>query len=117
MTKKEIGDLAEQYICTQYKRDGYAIISQNYHTTQGETDIIARKGDNIVVIEVKARKDNSLVPIEYSVTKQKQRRVRLAATTYLQQNNLLNNKIRFDVAFVSFNEMMEFTHTIIKAAF
>ncbi len=117
MTKKEVGDLAENFIRTQYIRDGFAIISQNYHTRQGEVDIIARKGDLIAIIEVKARKDNSLVPIEYSVTKQKQRRVRLAATAFLQKNNLLDKKIRFDVAFVSFNEQMEYTHNIITAAF
>lgn len=36
---------------------GYRILERNYRTKLGEIDIIARKGDLVAIVEVKARRD------------------------------------------------------------
>ena len=37
------------------RRHGFKIIERNYHTTMGEIDIVAAKGDDYYFIEVKTR--------------------------------------------------------------
>lgn len=39
---------------------GYRIVALRYKTRAGEVDLIARKGDLIVFVEVKARRDEAL---------------------------------------------------------
>jgi putative endonuclease len=52
---KNLGDWGENQACKFLERHGFKIIERNYHTTMGEIDIIAAKGDDYYFIEVKTR--------------------------------------------------------------
>lgn len=78
------------------KKRGYKIIGRNYSCRFGEIDIIAQKGNFIVFVEVKTRKDEHFAaPCEF-VTPKKQERVIKTAMLWLQQNDC-ELQPRFDV--------------------
>ncbi len=73
----------------------YKIISSRYKIKGAEIDIIAKKGNIVIFVEVKYRKkiDLSFHPI----TTQQLTRIRRAAEIFLAHNKLYHNcEIRFD---------------------
>lgn len=78
------------------KQKGYEIIGQNYTCRVGEIDLIARKDGYICFIEVKLRKNANFAEAREFVTAAKQRRVRAAASLWLQKNET-ELQPRFDV--------------------
>jgi len=53
------GVWTEQLAAIALRLKGYRILARNFKTKEGEIDIIARKGDLVAIIEVKARKEIS----------------------------------------------------------
>lgn len=84
--------VAEEYL----KNIGYKILDRNFSTKVGEIDIIARDGNTLVFIEVKAR-DNVAFgrPVE-SITAAKVRSITRAAQWYLIAKHKQNCLCRFD---------------------
>lgn len=75
---------------------GYRILAQRYKTHLGEVDLIARRGQMLVFIEVKQR--TSLRDALEAVRPQSQIRIRRAAELYLQSHPKMQNlSARFDV--------------------
>ncbi len=70
------------------------ILTRGSRAHFGEIDLIARDGDTLVFVEVKARRHG--VPAE-AVTPEKQRRITLAALSFLRKHGLLEQRCRFDV--------------------
>ena len=56
--------LAERYL----KKKGYKILDRQFVTRYGEIDLVAREGDEIVFVEVKARRSTAFGYPEESVT-------------------------------------------------
>jgi putative endonuclease len=63
----------------------------------GEIDIIARDGDTIVFVEVKARQTGQFGAPKWAVTPRKQRKISMVALYYLKTAGLSQSKARFDV--------------------
>ncbi len=106
-----IGNSGEAFVAEYLKKKGYIISTKNYRTKFGEIDIIAENNDEILFVEVKTRKETSLVrPYEY-VNISKQRKIFVTANIYLQHNGF-GLKPRFDVAevFVSDNGSMRLNY-------
>ena len=78
---------------------GYTILDRNSHFHHLEMDVVAKDGDTLCFIEVKGRKEHSLVSGLYAVDRAKQKRLRNWATAYLckQGFSLTNTACRFDV--------------------
>ena len=78
---------------------GYTILERNSHFHHLEMDMVAMDGETLCFIEVKGRKEHSLVPGLYAVDRGKQRRLRNWATAYLCKHDysLTNTACRFDV--------------------
>ena len=57
--RMELGKAAEAAAADFLMARGFTIIERNYRKRRGEIDIIARKGDTIHFIEIKARSDAS----------------------------------------------------------
>ena len=75
---------------------GYRILNMRYKTKLGEVDIIARKKDLIVMVEVKARR--SIEEAFDSVTVAAQRRIEAAGDLWLgKQKNAHLLSIRYDI--------------------
>ena len=94
---KFIGNKGEDKAVREYRKRGYRIISRNFSCRFGELDIVAQKGETVVVAEVKTRKNNSFAEAKEFVDYNKQNRIRSSAKLFLQKNNMLDSIIRFDV--------------------
>jgi len=81
---------------------GYQVIERNYRARVGEIDIVAEDNGTIVFVEVRYRKPSSLVSPEESLTKEKARRLQLAARRYLADRGIGDGvPVRFDLCAVS----------------
>ena len=89
-----LGDRGERAAARFLRRQGLRVLMRGHRTRSGEIDLIARDGDTLVFVEVKARRQG--VPAE-AVTPEKQRRITLAAMHFLRKHHLLEQRSRFDV--------------------
>lgn len=99
MTKarQNFGKFGEELACTELVQRGYSILERGYRTANGELDIVAKDGDYLVFVEVKARQDDSFGEPEASVTVRKQQKLVWMATDYLTRHGLGDVPCRFDV--------------------
>jgi len=79
------GDAAEDRACRHLDRSGFTIVERNFRTPGGEIDIVARKGDVLVFVEVRSREVPGFGTPEESVTLAKRRRIVAAARQYLSK--------------------------------
>ena len=93
------GKEAEQKVTEFLLKKGYLILENNWRISHLEVDIIAQDKDFIVIVEVKARRNNYL-SFDEIISLRKQRNLINAAEKYLDQKDL-DNELRFDVAFVT----------------
>ena len=103
MTKarQEFGLRGEDLACEELAKRGYVVVERRYRTRAGELDVVARHGDWLVFIEVKARHDRSFGDPEEAVTLEKQRKMVLMATDYLTRHGLHDVPCRFDVVAIN----------------
>lgn len=99
---KDIGGAAEQLAADHLRQAGYLLVQQNYRCPMGEIDIIAQDRDILCFIEVKMRSSGEQGhPLE-SITPLKQRKISLAALSYLQEHQLCDGQdVRFDAVAIS----------------
>ena len=102
--RQTLGELGETLACDELRRRGYAILERRYRTRYGEIDIIARHGDVLVFVEVKARAGNAFGSGAAAVTGYKQRRVARMAADFLARRRLQDRPCRFDVVSVAMGE-------------
>ncbi|RMH09341.1 MAG: YraN family protein [Nitrospirae bacterium] len=91
------GKEAERVALHYLRRQGYRILDHNVRFVHGELDLVARKGDVIVFVEVKARRTMDQGGAMYAVTPQKERRLIKLAAQYLARHGLSDRPCRFDV--------------------
>ena len=94
---KQGEELAAQYLIIK----GYEILERNWRNIHKEIDIIAKDGEDLVIVEVKTRQTDEYGNPDIAVTRQKQRRLISAANAYLFQNKLDINT-RFDIISIIF---------------
>jgi putative endonuclease len=92
----ELGKQGEQAAVDYLQKNGYIILEQNFVFQKAEIDIIARKGDWLIVIEVKTRSSVDFGNPEDFVNKKKITLLVKAIDEYVQQSNL-DLEIRFDI--------------------
>jgi putative endonuclease len=90
------GDESEEKACSFLKQEGYQVVARNWRTRVGELDIIARDGDVLVFVEVKARSRDDFGGPEAAVDRTKQRRLIAAARSFLAATHC-ELATRFDV--------------------
>ncbi len=96
-SRDDLGQRGEALAAGYLRRRGAVILQTRYRCREGEIDLIARDGDTLCFVEVKARTNIALgLPREY-VGRQKQERLRAAAARYLGEEGL-DCPARFDVA-------------------
>jgi putative endonuclease len=101
--RQRFGKYGEDLACHALEARDYVIVERRYRTTHGEIDIVARHGEYLVFVEVKARQDGNFGDPEEAVTLLKQQRIVWMATDYLARHGLLNVACRFDVVGVNTN--------------
>jgi putative endonuclease len=96
-TKIATGKEGEKIAADYLKKNGYRIMEINYRCPIGEIDIVAKDKNEIVFVEVKARKSIALGYPEQAVGLKKQRKMSQLALWYLQEKKLNDVQARFDV--------------------
>lgn len=90
------GHRAEALAALALRLKGWRIIAQRWKCPLGEIDIIARRGDLVAMVEVKARR--TLTEASDAVTPTAQRRIAGAASLWLsRQQDAARLSIRFDI--------------------
>jgi len=102
--RQTLGELGETLACEELRRRGYAILERRYRTRFGEIDIVARHGDVLVFVEVKARTGDAFGSGAEGVTGWKQRQVAQMAADFLVRRRLHERPCRFDVVSVAIGE-------------
>ena len=97
MNTKIVGDFGEGIASKFVENKGYVIIARNYRVKSGEIDIIAMDSNVLVFIEVKTRKNSDFAFAREAVNHKKQSRIKNVARSYIAENFLIYDHIRFDV--------------------
>ena len=93
------GYLAEYRAALCLLLKGYRIVAMRHRTKLGEIDIIARRGDLIACVEVKARRDGDSAV--FAVTGTAQHRIRAASDIWLsRQPDAHRLSLRYDIVAV-----------------
>jgi putative endonuclease len=94
---RRFGDFGERVAATFLEQKGYEIVERNWSVREGEIDIIAKRGDELVFVEVRSRRGRSMGTPEESITGRKAAHVRAAAALYVQQHPEAPPHQRIDV--------------------
>ncbi len=98
MNTKQLEGRTGEIEATKYLENlEYQILCNNFRCIQGEIDIIAKDGREIVFIEVKTRTSTKFGEGREAVDKNKQKHILNAAKYYLYKNNLEDSFTRIDV--------------------
>lgn len=97
--KIKLGLIGEQLAVNYIRDNGYSIMDRNYRTRLGELDIIAKKDNIIVFIEVKTRTSNTYGMPSEAVTYRKQKTIQRLSQQYILHRKLNDTCLnyRFDV--------------------
>lgn len=96
MSTRETGARAEDFAAGILREKGMELLTRNYYTPYGEIDLIVRDGNCIAFVEVKARREGSMVRPAQAVDRRKQKRITQSAVCYLMENPM-DLQPRFDV--------------------
>lgn len=94
---KRLGERGEDAAAAYLERSGMTVVERNWRCQSGEIDIVALDGDELVLVEVKTRRNVSRGTPDDAVTPAKQRRYRRLAESYLAQAGAGPLNVRFDV--------------------
>jgi putative endonuclease len=95
---------------------GFEVLERNVVNKAGEIDAVAKEGETLVFLEIKARASDTYGPAIAAVDARKQRRVSRAAALYIAMKRLHNAPCRFDVLGLDWQEG-GWRFTLIRNAF
>lgn len=85
--RQSIGVWGEEQACLWLKRKGFTVVDRNFHTTQGEIDVVASKGGDYYFIEVKTREAGELAT-DLAITKSKLKKLDKTIKRYCYLRNI-----------------------------
>jgi putative endonuclease len=95
-SRAETGRRAEELAAAFLKSKGFEVVERNFRAKVGEIDVIAKDGDEMVFVEVRARSGRGFGGAAASVDGAKRRRVIRAARVWLAARGW-DGACRFDV--------------------
>lgn len=107
LSARRFGTLGEAYAAAWFEARGWQTLSRNWRTRFGELDIVMMTPDQLIVfVEVKARRYAKYGMPQEAVTADKQRKLRLAASSWLldRRNRTPHHGVRFDVMSITLGE-------------
>jgi len=108
-----IGHKCEEIAKNYLLDEGYEILEKNWRYSRAEIDIIAKKNNCLIFIEVKARNSLYYGLPEEMVDEQKQHLVFGAAQRYMEKINY-DWEIRFDIISIHLIEVTEYKNYDLK---
>lgn len=98
-TKTAIGKKGEQLAAEFLMQKGFEIVARNYRHGRAEIDLIVRRDDWLIFVEVKARSSNDFGEPEEFVDVRKMNKLFEAAEEYIYSTDW-HGHIRFDIVSV-----------------
>ena len=93
------GRLAEALAAAWLLLKGYRIVMRGFRVPQGEIDLIARKGGTLVLVEVKARRQDA--EARAAIGPRQRRRIERATGAFVQRYPKYSGlSLRFDVVVI-----------------
>ena len=96
-SRTALGRRCEEIAAEYLRGQGYRLIDRNVRMRFGEIDVVARDGDALCFVEVRARSSTRFGWPEESVTRQKRQRLIRLAQGYLRRLRGVPVPVRFDV--------------------
>jgi putative endonuclease len=100
INRKRLGALGERIAREHIEKLGYRVIETNFRCHEGEIDIIAREGEELVFVEVRTRRGLDFGSPEESITVSKREKLIEVANAYLQSHEGSPSSWRIDVVAV-----------------
>jgi putative endonuclease len=97
------GREAEAFVATGLEQAGYRVIARNVRVGRLELDLLARRGNLLVVVEVRARAAGGPGTPAETIGPRKIGRIRRATARWLSEQSGYGGPVRFDVASVVFD--------------
>lgn len=95
MQSHRLGIHGEDQACRYLEDKGYTVVERNWRYQRAEIDIIAVKGNTLVIVEVKTRSTESFGdPVDF-IGREKIETLRKAANAYVNSKRI-NLEVRFD---------------------
>lgn len=108
-----LGQWGEEHARRHLEGQGYTIVTTNYRSRWGEVDIVARRDDEFIFVEVKTRRGTAYGMPEESVTATKSQRLIATAQDYIQKHDSEQAPWRLDVVSIQLEEsgkLLELDH-------
>ena len=83
-----LGKKGEKIARIYLERLKYKFITANFRTRWGEIDLIMKKNNQVVFVEVKTRTVGNIIAPNYMLSEHKLRRLERAVDIYTRQNNV-----------------------------
>jgi putative endonuclease len=104
MDRQEVGKLGEEAARKFLKKRGYRIRETGFRCRHGEIDIVARKKDYLVFVEVRTKSNLDFGTPEESITQTKKERLIASALTYNTTHENLPPLWRIDIVAIELDE-------------
>lgn len=91
------GRIGEEEGVRHLVKQGYVVLDRNVVNHGGEIDVVAKEGETLCFVEIKARQGDLYGPAIAAVGWSKQRRISRAASLYIVERGLHRLACRFDV--------------------
>jgi putative endonuclease len=92
-----LGAIGEDVAARLLEDGGFEVVDRNWRVTEGELDLVARRGDLIAFCEVKTRRTDHWGDPSEAVAPHKQIRLRKLAALWMREQKPGPASIRFDV--------------------
>lgn len=108
---KRLGQWAEQQAFIYLQENGYCLVVRNYHSRFGEIDLVVKKHNELIFVEVKARSKTTYGLANEVVSWSKQKKMIKTAMVFLAEFPEFEQfYVRFDV--ICFDFLQQFAKTI-----
>lgn len=99
-SKQALGAYGESVAARHLTGLGLCLLERNWRCDEGEIDLVLREGDELVVCEVKTRRDDSFGSPHEAITKVKLDRLRRLGERWAMEHGVRPNGTRIDLVAV-----------------
>ena len=102
---RRLGNFGEAHARRHLEAKGYRFVAAGWSCSRGELDLVMVDGDELVVVEVKTRRGETMGRAEEAVGSAKARRLFAAAEAFLEANPALGELVwRVDLVAITLDQ-------------
>ena len=105
--KIKIGKFGQSLAVQFLTKRNYQILTENYYCKEGEIDIVAKHGEQLVYVEVKTRLSRNFGLPEEAVDQLKKEKIEEAALKYIEEQQLNTDNWRIDCIAIEIDKIKQ----------